>query len=134
MMVAYYKIDEITVFMRPIILGAADFKLFTENNYLEASNNVSRLINLSGLSPMTFNTRFKSTYGMSAKSWLDARLKGQIIEHAREKNIGTHLMAQQLVMRPQQLTRVCHRFWGITAGEVIRRVQRGEPLVELKEN
>ena len=133
MMVAYYEKDEITAFMRPIISGAADFKSFIENNYLEAGGNVSRLINLSGLSTMTFNTRFKSTYGMSAKSWLDARLKEQIIEHATEKNMGTHLMAHQLMMRPQQLTRVCHRFWGITAGEVIRRVQAGEPLVEVKE-
>ena len=47
--------------------------------------------------------------------------------------MGTHLMAHQLMMRPQQLTRVCHRFWGITAGEVIRRVQAGEPLGEVKE-
>ena len=67
---------------------------------------------------------------MSAKSWLDARLREQIIEHARERNMGTHLMAQQLVMSPQQLTRVYHRFWGITAGEVIRRVQAYEPLEE----
>jgi hypothetical protein len=37
------------------------------------------------------------------------------------------------MMRPQQLTRVCHRFWGITAGEVIRRVQTGELSVEGKQ-
>lgn len=133
MMVAYYNKDEITAFMRPIISGGADFKSFIENNYLEAGGNVSRLIILSGLSTMTFKTRFKSVYGMTAKQWLDQRLKEQILEHAAEKNMGTHLMANLLMMRPQQLTRVCHRFWGITAGEVIRRVQAGEPLVELKE-
>lgn len=65
--------------------------------------------------------------------YLEHRLKEQIIEHATEKNMGTHLMAHQLMMRPQQLTRVCHRFWGITAGEVIRRVQTGELSVEGKQ-
>lgn len=133
MMVAYYNKDEITAFMRPIISGGADFKSFIENNYLEAGGNVSRLITLSGLSTMTFKTRFKSIYGMTAKQWLDQRLKEQILEHATERNMGTHLMAHLLMMRPQQLTRVCHRFWGITAGEVVRRVQAGELLVEVKE-
>lgn len=126
MLVAYYEKDKITAFMRPIISGAADFRSFIENNYLEARGNVSRLIILSGLSTMTFKTRFKSIYGMTAKSWLDQRLKEQILEHATERNMGTHLMAHALMMRPQQLTRVCHRFWGITAGEVIRRVQAGD--------
>lgn len=133
-MVAYYEKVEIIAFLRPIIAGGADFKSFIENNYHEAEGNVSRLIILSGLSTMTFKTRFKAIYGMTAKKWLDERLKEQIIEHAAEKNMGTIQMAHTLMMRPQKLNRICHRFWGITAGEVICRVQRGETLTLLPQN
>lgn len=126
-MVAYYEKDDITAFLRPIIAGGADLRSFIENNYLEAEGNVSRLIILSGLSTMTFKTRFKALYGTTAKKWLDERLKEQIMEHAAEKNMGAGRMAHLLTMRPQKLNRICHRFWGITAGEVIRRTQRGEP-------
>lgn len=70
-LIAYYKKNSITAFLRPIISGGADFKSFIENNFLEAEGNVSRLIILSGLSAMTFKTRFKAIYGMTAKCWLD---------------------------------------------------------------
>lgn len=130
-LIAYYEKNRITAFLRPIISGGADFKSFIENNYLEAEGNVSRLIILSGLSAMTFKTRFKAIYGMTAKCWLDERLKEQILEHAAEKNIGTTQLAHYLMMLPQKLNRLCHRFWGITAGEVIRRRQNGESLTAI---
>lgn len=133
-MIAYYKKDEITAFLRPIISGGADFKSFIENNYLEAEGNVSRLIILSGLSAITFKTRFKAIFGMTAKNWLDERMKEQILLHAAEKNMGTNQMAYTMKMLPQKLNRICHRFWGITTGEVIRRIQRGEPLTESNSN
>ena len=133
MMVAYYNKDEITAFMRPIISGAADFKSFIENNYLEADGNVSKLIALSGLSRMTFKTRFKASYGMTAKQWLDQRYKEQIVEHAAEKNTGPSHIAHQMLITPQRFNRLCHRLWGVTGSELIRRVQAGEPLVEVKE-
>lgn len=133
MMMAYYDKDEITAFMRPIISGAADFKSFIENNYLEADGNVSKLIALSGLSTMTFKTRFKASYGMTAKQWLDQRYKEQIVEHATEKNTGPSHIAHQMLITPQRFNRLCHRLWGVTGSELIRRVQAGEPLVEVKE-
>lgn len=126
--VAYYRKVDVTSFLRPIISGVSDFKSFIENNYLEAGGNASRLIALSGLSTMTFRTKFQANYGMTLKQWLDARLKEQIVEHALEKNMSSHQMAHNLMMLPQKLNRVCHRFWGITAGEVIRRVRNGEQL------
>lgn len=126
LMVAYYSKDEITAFMRPIISGGADFKSFIENNYLEADGNVSKLIILSGLSVMTFKTRFKATYGMTAKQWLDQRLKEQILENATEKSVGPSLIARQMSMTPQRFNRLCRRLWGITGSELIRRVQAGE--------
>lgn len=133
MMVAYYNKDEITAFMRPIISGGADFKSFIENNYLEADGNVSKLITLSGLSVMTFKTRFKATYGMTAKQWLDQRLKEQILGYATERNVGPSHIAHQMLMTPQRFNRLCHRLWGITGSELIRRVQTGELSVEGKQ-
>ena len=132
MMVAYYNKDEITAFMRPIISGGADFKSFIENNYLEADGNVSKLITLSGLSVMTFKTRFKATYGMTAKQWLDQRLKEQILGYATERNVGPSHIAHQMLMTPQRFNRLCHRLWGVTGSELIRRVQTGELSVEGK--
>ena len=132
-MVAYYNKDEITAFMRPIISGGADFKSFIENNYLEADGNVSKLITLSGLSVMTFKTRFKATYGMTAKQWLDQRLKEQILEYATERNVGPSHIAHQMLMTPQRFNRLCHRLWGVTGSELIRRVQTGELSVEGKQ-
>lgn len=133
MMVAYYNKDEITAFMRPIISGGADFKSFIENNYLEADGNVSKLITLSGLSVMTFKTRFKATYGMTAKQWLDQRLKEQILEYATERNVGPSHIAHQMLMTPQRFNRLCHRLWGVTGSELIRRGQTGELSVEGKQ-
>ena len=133
MMVAYYNKDEITAFMRPIISGGADFKSFIENNYLEADGNVSKLITLSGLSVMTFKTRFKATYGMTAKQWLDQRLKEQILGYATERNVGPSHIAHQMLMTPQRFNRLCHRLWGVTGSELIRRVQTGELSVEGKQ-
>ena len=132
-MVAYYNKDEITAFMRPIISGGADFKSFIENNYLEADGNVSKLITLSGLSVMTFKTRFKATYGMTAKQWLDQRLKEQILGYATERNVGPSHIAHQMLMTPQRFNRLCHRLWGVTGSELIRRVQTGELSVEGKQ-
>ena len=133
MMVAYYNKDEITAFMRPIISGGADFKSFIENNYLEADGNVSKLITLSGLSVMTFKTRFKATYGMTAKQWLDQRLKEQILGYATERNVRPSHIAHQMLMTPQRFNRLCHRLWGVTGSELIRRVQTGELSVEGKQ-
>ena len=72
-------------------------------------------------------------FGMTAKQWLDLRIKDQILEYASEKNIGPSHIAHQMLMTPQRFNRLCHRLWGVTGSELIRRVQAGEPLVEVKE-
>ena len=130
MMVAYYTKDEVTAFMRPIISAGADFESFIENNYLEAAGNVSRLITLSGLSITAFNSRFISIYGMKPKKWLDERYKTKILDLAAEDNMTAGQMAHEIVIIPQRLNDLCNRFWGITAGEVIRRVRAGEDIIE----
>ena len=128
-MLAYYSKAEITAFMRPIISGGADFESFIENNYLEAAGNVSRLVSLSGLSITAFNNKFIATYGMKPKRWLDERLKAKIVDLASEKKMTPGHIAREIEIIPQRLNDFCHRFWGITAGEVIRRVQAGEELL-----
>ncbi len=129
-MLAYYSKAEITAFMRPIISGGADFESFIENNYLEAAGNVSRLVSLSGLSTTAFNNKFISTYGMKPKKWLDERLKSKILDLASEVKMTPGHIAREIEIIPQRLNDFCHRFWGVTAGEVIRRVQAGETLTE----
>ena len=126
LMVAYYDKDEITAFMRPIISGGADFESFIENNYLEARGNVSKLISLSGLSETAFNNRFTATYGMNPKKWLDERLKSKILYMAGEENMTPGQIANELELIPQRLNDFCHRMWGVSASEVIRRVRAGE--------
>ncbi len=120
-MSSYYKRDEITAFMRPIISAGADFESFIENNYLEAGGNVSRLIALSGLSVQTFKTRFKALYGMTAKQWLDEKLKGLFIHYAVDENMTPSQIAHELTVTPRQLNRFCRRIWGMTPGEVARK-------------
>lgn len=125
-MQSYYNKADITAFMRPIISGGADFESFIENNYLEAAGNVSRLVHLSGLSVTAFNNRFISIYGMKPKRWLDERFKGKILNLASEEGMTPGHIAREIEMIPQRLNDLTKRFWGITAGEVIRRVQAGE--------
>lgn len=125
-MSSYYNRDEITAFMRPIISAGADFESFIENNYLEAGGNVSRLIALSGLSVQTFKTRFKAIYGMTAKQWLDERLKGQFTHYAVNENMTPTEIAQELTITPRQLNRFCHRIWSMTPGEVVEKMRKGE--------
>ena len=121
-----YNRDEITAFMRPIISAGADFESFIENNYLEAGGNVSLLIALSGLSVQTFKTRFKAIYGMTAKQWLDERLKGQFSHYAVNENMTPTEIAQELTITPRQLNRFCHRIWSMTPGEVVEKMRKGE--------
>ena len=129
-MSSYYKRDEITAFMRPIISAGADFESFIENNYLEAGGNVSRLIALSGLSVQTFKTRFKALYGMTAKQWLDMKFKGQFIHYAVDENMIPSQIAQELAVTPRQLNRFCRRIWGLTPGEATEKMRKGEFLEE----
>lgn len=127
-MQSYYSKDEITAFMRPIISGSADFESYIENNYLEAAGNVSRLVYLSGLSITAFNNRFISIYGMKPKRWLDERYKARILELAAEENMTPGHIARDIEMIPQRLNDLTNRFWGITAGEVIRRIRNQESI------
>lgn len=125
-MSSYYDRDEITAFMRPIISAGADFESFIDNNYLEAGGNVSRLVALSGLSVQTFKTRFKTLYGMTAKQWLDTKLKGQFIHYAVDENMTPTQIAQELAVTPRQLNRFCRRIWGMTPGQVVKKMRMGE--------
>ena len=129
-MSSYYEKNEITAFMRPILAGGADFESFIENNYLEAGGNVSRLIALSGLSTATFNNKFFSIYGMKPKKWLDEKIKNTIIEMAQDGVVTPSLIARELELSPQRLNDLTNRFWNTSAGEVVKRVQRGELRVE----
>lgn len=133
MMMACYDKDEITAFMRPIISGGADFKSFIENNYLEAAGNVTRLITLSGLSVIAFNNRFLSIYGMKPKKWLDEKLKTRILDLASEDMMTPGQIAREIEVTPQRFNDMTNRFWGVAGSELIRRVQTGEPIAEVRQ-
>lgn len=133
MMVAYYGKEEITAFMRPIISAGADFESFIENNYLEAAGNVSRLISLSGLSVVAFNNRFLSIYGMKPKKWLDEKLKTRILDLAAEEMMTPGQIAREIEVTPQRFNDITNRFWGVAGSELIRRVQTGEPIAEVRQ-
>lgn len=131
-MVAYYSKDEITAFMRPILSGRADFESFIENNYIEAGGNVSRLITLSGLSAATFNSKFIAIYGMRPKRWLDEQTKTAILDMAQEHLATPGHIARELEMSPQRLNDFTNRVWGLSAGEVVRRVQAGVTIGKMQ--
>lgn len=113
-MQSYYHRDEVTAFMRPIITGMVDFEAFIENNYIEAGGNVSRLAALSGLSYDTFYHKFVRIYGITAKEWLDQRIKEHMQLLAKVPNMTTVYMASEMKITAQRLNKLCHRLWGVT--------------------
>ncbi|MBQ5648348.1 MAG: hypothetical protein IIV16_04420 [Alistipes sp.] len=54
--------------------------------------------------------------------------KGEFVDLASEEKRTPGHIAREIEIIPQRLNDFCHRFWGITAGEVIRRVQAGKEL------
>ena len=125
-MQSYYHRDDVTAFMRPIISGAVDFEAFIENNYIEAGGNVSRLAALSGLSYDTFYQKFVRIYGVTAKEWLDQRMKEQMQLLAKVPNMTTVYMASEMNITSQRLNKLCHRLWGVTPKMFIQQIKNGD--------
>lgn len=123
-MQSYYRRDEVTAFMRPIISGAVDFEAFVENNYLEADGNVAKLAALSGMSYDAFQDKFVRHYGTTAKQWLDERMREQLLALAAIPNLTPQQMAAAIHYTPQKLNKLCQRYWGMAPGALIREKGR----------
>lgn len=119
-MQSYYRRDEVTAFMRPIISGAVDFEAFVENNYLEADGNVAKLAALSGMSYDAFQDKFVRHYGTTAKQWLDERMREQLLTLAATPHMTPQQMAAAIHHTPQKLNKLCQRYWGMAPGALIR--------------
>ena len=63
---------------------------------------------------------------MKPKKWLDERIKETIIEMAQEHLMTASRIASELELSPQRLNDLTNRFWGLPAGEVIKKAQAGE--------
>ena len=120
---SYYTKQQIVNFFRPIFNGLSDFESFIENNYISSRGNVSSLIELSGIPPTRFYKLFVERYGMTAKVWLDAKMRNKILELAAQPTITVGAIALEFDLITPRFCTLCRRLFGRTPKEVIAEVQ-----------
>lgn len=123
---SYYTKQQIVNFFRPIFNGLTDFESFIENNYISSRGNVSSLIELSGIPPTRFYKLFVERYGMTAKAWLDTKMRNKILELASQPTITVGQIALEFGLITPRFCTLCRRLFGKTPKEVIADVQKGE--------
>lgn len=133
---SFYTKQQIVGFFRPLFNGMADFETFIESNYISSRGNVSRLIELSGLPPTKFYKTFVEHYGITAKIWLDNKMRNKIIELASNPSVTVGNIALEFGLITPRFCTLCRRLFGKTPKEVIAEVQNKKllPSVESTHN
>jgi AraC-like DNA-binding protein len=115
-----YSKEEIMNLLYPII-GISDFKSFVLENY-RAVNNVSELVDLSGMGRTAFDCKFREVFGISARQWM---LK-QIATHIRYKAMDPEITIKDIMNEfkfnsATHFNRFCKQQFDCTPGELLRR-------------
>ena len=129
----FYKHTELLDFFCPMMHTRGDFRSFIENNYFEADGKVSRLLTLSGMTEYHFRKKLNEEFGANPKKWLTEKMKRRVLQLAKMSETTPTEIARKAHMSQIKFFKFCRKHFDCTATELIRRVQTGEPLVEVKQ-
>ena len=127
---SFYSKQQIVTLLRPLFNALYDFESFIETNYISSRGNVSRLIELSGLPPTKFYKLFFERYGITAKIWLDNKMKNKILELASHPSVTVGEIALEFGLITPRFCTLCRRLFGKTPTQVISEVQQGMSVTE----
>lgn len=117
----FYSKEELATLFYPIIGRDVDFKEFVLKNFQNV-NNINGLIELSCMSKSSFFTKFKETFGITAKQWL-LKQKEQIIvyESSKPGNAIKDIMAACGFDSPAMFNQFCKHHFHCTPKELIQK-------------
>lgn len=117
----FYSKEELATLFYPIIARDVDFKEFILKNYQNV-NNINELIELSCMSKSSFFTKFKETFGITAKQWM-LKQKEQIIiyESSKPGNAIKDIIATCGFDSPTLFNQFCKLHFHCTPGELIKK-------------
>lgn len=116
----YYSRDELVALLYPII-GVSDFKNFILSNYMEV-NNVTELVELSGMGRTAFDSRFREEFGMSARQWMLKQIADQVGFRAMDPSVSIKdIMLEFKFNSPTHFNWFCRQQYGCTPGELLRK-------------
>lgn len=114
----HYSKNELARFFLPMLGKNLDFRSLILKNYAKAKT-VKELANICGISPMTFQRRFKEEFKESPYQWLQKE-RGKII---REKLLDRTIPIKEIIAdfdfsSPSHLTIYCKRVFNQTPSEI----------------
>lgn len=122
----FYSRDEIITLFHPIIGKNIDFRDFIMQNYLKV-NNVENLIALSNMGRSSFYSKFKETFGVTAKQWMQKQIGERIIGKAAEPGMRVKQLMETCSFESHaHIYRYFKQHFGCTPKEFINRYQGKE--------
>ncbi|MGL5705085.1 MAG: helix-turn-helix domain-containing protein [Tannerellaceae bacterium] len=119
----FYTKEDLAQFFYPILKHTCTFRRFVLDNYQKVSS-VSEMIDASNMSKSVFYEKFKKTFGVSAKQWLLARQKQQILNMASDPEVSAKdIMVSFNFSSLEHLNSFCKRQFGLTPKELIKKQQ-----------
>lgn len=119
----FYTKEELAHFFYPILKYTCTFRRFVLDNYQKV-NSVAEMIDASNMSKTVFYEKFKKTFGVSAKQWLLARQKQQILNMASDPEVSAKdIMVSFNFSSLEHLNSFCKRQFGLTPKELIKQQQ-----------
>ena len=119
----FYTKYQIAHFFYPILKHTCTFRRFVLDNYKKV-NSVAEMIDASNMSKTVFYEKFKKTFGVSAKQWLLARQKQQMLNMASDPEVSAKdIMVSFNFSSLEHLNSFCKRQFGLTPKELIRKQQ-----------
>lgn len=116
----FYRKEQISYLLYPILGKALSFKDFILSNYVKAGS-IEKLISMSHLSKSSFYDKFKSDFGVTAKQWM---LKQQV-NIVRAKACEPQVTIKDLMdvigySSPTHFNRFCRTYLECTPGELLK--------------
>lgn len=119
----FYTKEELAHFFYSILKYTCTFRRFVLDNYKKV-NSVAEMIDASNMSKTVFYEKFKKTFGVSAKQWLLARQKQQILNMASDPEVSAKdIMVSFNFSSLEHLNSFCKRQFGLTPTELIKQQQ-----------
>ena len=113
-------------FFRPLVSTNINFRDFVENNYMEVSGNVEKLIRFSGMTQYSFMKKFKEEFGMTPKVWMTGKFKDELEYFSSLPNATTGFVASKMGITDVRLCQLTRKIYGVTPQQLIEGLKTKE--------
>ncbi len=116
----YYSIADNAQLFYPMAGAVSEFRNFILDNF-HITTSIDDLVSKSNMSRSTFDRKFKETFSVTPRKWIDEHTRQTIIAKASEPNIAVKdLMYEVGVYNSSQFTKLCKRLCGVAPSKLIR--------------